>query len=220
MKSAQQYFLQALEDRLKHPLPGFHVQEKLEPATRKLLERFPSPDKPPRESAVLILLYFEKKDFHTVFIRRNQYDGVHSGQIAFPGGKMETDDPSHTHTALREAWEEIGLPMDTVKVLGLLSPLFIPPSNFNVQPVVGFTNKVIDFKADITEVAEIFTVPLQSLLDPLNQKKETIMVKDGLQIEVPCYVYDNKIVWGATSMILSEFIELASNVYLEMIRNY
>lgn len=220
MKSAQQNFLQALEDRLKKPLPGFRVQEKLEPATRKLLARFPSPGKPPRESAVLILLYYENKDFHTVFIRRNQYEGVHSGQIAFPGGKMETEDPSHTHTALREAWEEIGLPMNTVKVLGLLSPLFIPPSNFNVQPVVGYTNEAIDFKADITEVAEIFSVSFQSLLDPTNQKKETIIVKDGLQIEVPCYVYDSKIVWGATSMILSEFIDLASPIYLELIRNY
>ena len=219
MKSAQQFFLQALEERLKHPLPGFHVQEKLEPATRKLLARFPLPDKPPRESAVLILLYYENNDFHTVFIRRNQYEGVHSGQIAFPGGKMEKEDPSHEHTALREAWEEIGLPMDSVKVLGHLSPLFIPPSNFNVQPVIGYTNKAIDFKADRIEVAEIFTVPLQSLIDSSNQKKETIVVKDGLQIEVPCYVFDSKIVWGATSMILSEFIEIATKIYLKMIRD-
>lgn len=203
-------FLKILEQELAKPLPGFKLQEKLEPATRKQFSKYPKPEHAPRESAVLILLIPKQHDFEIVFIQRNLYDGVHSGQIAFPGGKMEKTDASHMHTALRETWEEIGVPAKDVIVLGHLSQLYIPPSNFNVQPVVGYCNYQPNFKADLSEVAEIFSVPLQEVLNPLNQKKEAITIHDGLKLEVPCYVFNGKIVWGATSMILSEFIEVAT----------
>ncbi len=202
------FFLNTLETLLHEPLPGFPLQEKMEPPTRRVSILNNQHELPARESAVLVLLFPKKEQLHTVFIRRNVYDGAHSGQVSFPGGKMETFDQSHIHTALRETREEIGLAENQVRVLGMLSPLYVPPSNFNIQPVVGYSSNPNHFIPDPTEVAEVFTVPLNNLLDPVYQTKKAVRLADGNVMEVPCYIFDNKIVWGATSMILSEFNEV------------
>jgi 8-oxo-dGTP pyrophosphatase MutT (NUDIX family) len=201
-------FLNVLKTNLLNPLPGINAHQRLEPVSRKRYNPFPDPLKPPRESAVLILIFPENGGLSTAFIKRNEYDGVHSGQIAFPGGKMELTDESLSHTAIREAYEEIGITPTDIQVIGYLSSIYIPPSNFNVQPVIGWLPYTPEFKIDTSEVSMAFSVPLKELFSGNNIHKETISFRDGFNIEVPCYILQNQIIWGATSMILSEFIEV------------
>lgn len=202
-------FLSALKNNLLTSLPGQSAQEKLEPISRKRFNPFPDPTKPPRESAVLILLFPENGGLSTAFIKRNEYDGVHSGQVAFPGGKKEFSDENHSFTALREANEEIGITPEDVIIIGNLSVIYIPPSNFNVQPVVGWLPYTPKFLIDPSEVSMVFSVPLKEILMKENIHKKTITLRDGSNIEAPCYIFSNQVIWGATSMILSEFIEVA-----------
>ncbi|MCK9290882.1 MAG: CoA pyrophosphatase [Bacteroidales bacterium] len=208
MTTKDHLFIQRLDSLLKGPLPGGSAQMQLEPATRKLFPDRPSAADPPRESAVLVLLYPQANSLHTVLIKRNDYNGVHSGQVSFPGGKMEASDPDHICTALRETREEIGVAETQIQILGNLSPLYVPPSNFNIQPVVGFSRHALQFSPDPYEVAEIFTVSMEEMLNPALVKKETVRLADGRLFQVPCYVFHQQIVWGATSMIISEFIEI------------
>lgn len=204
-------FIEQLRLLLQKELPGFRSQERLEPSTRKRFLNFKH-DQPPRESAVLLLLFPSGNALTTVFIKRNIYDGVHSGQIAFPGGRSEESDKDAVATALRETEEEIGIRAADVNILGLLSPLYIPPSNFNVQPVVGFINYEPTFKPDPAEVSGVITASLDHLLNPSTLQQKTITLGDGQSIKVPCYALESEIIWGATSMILSEFLEIASKL--------
>lgn len=201
-------FLSVLKSNLLNPLPGIPAHQKLEPISRKRYNPFPDPLKPPRQSAVLILIFPQNEELSTAFIRRNEYDGVHSGQVAFPGGKMELSDENLTQTAIREAQEEIGIVPSDISILGNLSSIYIPPSNFNVQPVIGWLPYTPEFKIDTSEVSMAFTVTLKDMLTPNNIYKKTITFRDGSNIEVPCYYLQDQIIWGATSMILAEFIEV------------
>lgn len=199
---------QRLKKQLEMPLPGVRAQQKTEPITRQNFnEKYPH-EHPPRLSAVLILLYEDEGAIKTVFIERQQYDGVHSGQIAFPGGRFEKSDSSLIYTALREAHEEVGIQPQTVEVVGKLSNLFIPPSNFDVLPVIGITSEKPVFVADPIEVKKIIQVDLDHLLNPSNCRMKEITLRNNHRVSVPCFVYHDIIIWGATAMILSEFIEL------------
>lgn len=197
-----------LKTQLELPLPGMQAQLKTEPITRQNFREKYIHQHAPRLSAVLILLFEEKGQIKTVFIERAVYDGVHSGQIAFPGGRHEESDESLIFTALRETNEEIGIPMSTLKVIGQLSNLFIPPSNFDVLPVVGYTTEYPIFKPDPAEVNKIIPVELTHLLNGDNCRNEQILLRNNTQITAPCYVYEDLKIWGATSMILSEFLEV------------
>lgn len=201
-------FINALENSLFNELPGRSAQQKLEPISRKRFNPFPDPTRPPRESAVLILIFPENDGLSTAFIKRNEYDGVHSGQVAFPGGKKELSDVSLSFTALREANEEIGINPEDVQIIGNLSIIYIPPSNFNVQPVIGWLPYTPKFLIDPSEVSMVFSVPLNEIMMEENIHKKTVTLGDGSNIEVPCYIFSNQIIWGATSMILREFIEV------------
>lgn len=201
-----------LKKRLLLPLPGLTAQQKLEPATRKRFISSFSNSETPRESAVLILLFPENNSLKTVFIQRNEYFGVHSGQVAFPGGQAEKQDIDLAHTALRETNEEIGIPANDVVILGSLSSLYIPPSNFNVLPFVGYLPNTPVFKIDPKEVSSAFAVTISEILHPKSLQTKSIQVSNGNWLDVPCYFLENKIVWGATSMILSEFIEVLNDV--------
>jgi 8-oxo-dGTP pyrophosphatase MutT (NUDIX family) len=155
-----------------------------------------------------LILFFPEKDIpNIVFIQRPEYDGVHSGQIAFPGGKAEVSDSSMQHTALRETGEEIGVNTGDIKMIGKLTKLYIPPSNFLVEPFVGYVNYKPVFVPDAKEVSEIVTVSLDELMD-----KKSFQLRDidalGLTYKVPCFFVRQKIIWGATSMILNELMEV------------
>ncbi len=136
-------------------------------------------------------------------IRRAEDGLTHSGQISLPGGSQEAGE-SLQETALREACEEIGAACAELDVLGQLSPLYIPPSNFLVTPTVGWADQRPDFRCDPREVAELIEVPLSALFDRNVMKREPWTLR-GATVEVPFYQIGPHKVWGATAMILSEF---------------
>ena len=187
-------------------LPGEEAQQRMAPAYRGSFHHAGNPAK----AGVMILLYPFRDEANLVFIKRNEYEGHHSGQVSFPGGAFETEDRTILHTALRETREELGM-SDEIEVLGTLSQVHIPVSNFLVYPVVGWTNSRPDFEPDPTEVQYLIESPVGALLDPSNRESETIF-KHGKEIVTPYYKIGEEKIWGATAMILSEFLQLASTL--------
>lgn len=204
-------FTQLLKEQLRRDLPGPEAQSKLEPEIRRILrQKAVSTSQTARESAVLLLLFPKSDQLQLLFIQRAEYDGVHSGQIAFPGGRFENTDITLETTALRETAEETGIPANEINIIGKLTSLYIPPSNFNVHPFVGIINSEPTFFPDPVEVAKVLPIPVFELQKPEIIQQKTITTSDGYVLDVPCYVYDDHTIWGATSMILSEFLEVVS----------
>lgn len=168
------------------------------------VNHFKSTPNSPRKAAVLILLYPIQNISHFALIQRPNYEGKHSGQISFPGGKWEKEDLSLNHTALREAWEETNISEKDVELLGNLSQIYIPPSNFEVTPVLGISENRPLFKPDKREVNEIIEVPLSELLDQSNLKTTELKIENGKRLSTPYFDLRSKIVWGATAMMLNE----------------
>ncbi len=192
-------------DLLKQKLPGEKAQLLMAPNFRGHLS---SPGKPV-EAAVLVLFYPSDGKMHLVFIKRNEYDGPHSAQVSFPGGAKEADDLSLEETALRETREELGI-REQIEVLGALTPLHIPVSNFMVYPFVGWMEQRPVFQPDSSEVQYVIEAPLRDLLDPANGDSETIYHHEQ-SIEAPFYRVGKEKIWGATAMMLSEVLFLATS---------
>ena len=199
--------LTEIKYNLQQPLPGNVAQIRMSPSIRRELLRFPNENKTIRKSAVLISLFLENDQINTLLIKRATYDGVHSGQISFPGGKFEEFDSSLIQTALREAQEEVGIDPFKVEVLGTLTPLFIPVSNMEVLPVIGLLKEKPVLHLNLQEVEFTISVPICHLKNPDNLLRKTIIVREN-SIEAPYFKVDCEDVWGATAMIISEFIEL------------
>lgn len=160
-----------------------------------------------RMAAVLILLYPDNGSICTVFIQRPEYDGVHSGQISFPGGSAEQTDNNIIDTALREAREEVGADPSGISVISTLTPLFIPVSNMLVTPVVGWAEKRPDFKCQDEEVVFLIESELRKLLDPSIVKSKLLEVRGEL-LDVKYFDYEGYIIWGATAMMLNELLTI------------
>lgn len=196
------------EQKMKEPLPGLSAQLKMEPPHRNNEFRKNPDFSNYRRSAVLIILWVDQDILKTAFILRPEYDGFHSNQIAFPGGKSEKSDQSFIHTALREANEEVGINPASVKVVGSLTPLFIPPSKFIVYPIIGITKSQPDFKTDQREVEALLVTDISIFQQTENIVKQQFIVRDTIIDDIPCYKMGSHFVWGATAMILSELLEL------------
>ncbi len=194
-----------IREKLSQSLPGAEAWKKMTPSTRSLQTPTEETLFKAQKGAVLLLLYPFLDEPHLVLIKRQEYPGVHSGQISFPGGKIELADESPQSAALREANEETGIAISEVEVLGTLSNLFIPPSNFWVHPFVGRALKRPNFLADPNEVAQIIEVPVRHFTEPENQKLGKITIRENLKMEVPYYEYEGHKIWGATAIMLSEF---------------
>jgi len=201
-------FVNELKQQLNKPLPGFAAQKKMTSMDRFNESEFEAKYAQAKKGAVLILFYPYKNSIYTVFIQRQEYEGVHSGQISFPGGRFEESDKSLINTALRESQEEVGIDISKVKILGSISKLYIPPSNFLVLPVIGITNERPDFCADIKEVKEILEIEFSFFLDKKNTTYKEIKVFNKLTINAPCFNIEGKVIWGATAMIISELCEI------------
>ncbi len=201
-------FKEFLELRLKHPLPGKEAQNIMQPLpskspTSKLNYAPQTSDF--RNSSVLVPIIAWNGQMEVVFTLRTE--GIkHGGQISFPGGGKEGDESIET-TALREAREEIGLVEDSVNVVGVLTPLYINHSGNMVVPVVGFIEQEQKFVPNPNEVEEIFTIPLSDLIEQKNHIREEWNLRN-IQYNVPFWDLHRVPLWGATAMILSEFIEL------------
>lgn len=191
-----------------HPLfrlPGEQAQFKMVPKGR---EKFISPSMVYQPSAVLIYLFPDHEGkTHISILRRTVYPGHHSGQLALPGGKFEPEDRNIIQTAIRETKEEIGISIDSQQVIGRLSPLAVPISNFEITPVVAYSHNVPDFILDPVEVDQLYLLPIQKLIQApvLSGNFES---KNNLQIHAPYYAIDDLKIWGATAMILAEFIHI------------
>lgn len=200
-----------LKYRLSLPLPGLEAQLKMAHLERRLnLSHYKVPSYA-RNGAVLILLFEDDGALKTCFIERTQYDGVHSGQIAFPGGKKEPDE-SLQQTALREAAEEVGVNPADVELLGQLTELYIPPSNFLVHPFVGAISYRPAFFPQPAEVAEVVEIKIDDLADVRLRGEKQITRSNGTAVQTPFYDVQGKTVWGATAMIISEFMEVVNAV--------
>jgi 8-oxo-dGTP pyrophosphatase MutT (NUDIX family) len=162
------------------------------------------PDEHTRISAVLILFYPVENIIHIPLMVRPVYKGVHSGQVSLPGGRREEGDHTLMETALREAKEEIGVVPGQIEILGTLSELYVPASNFLVLPVVGATSQRPDFKPDPYEVDRLLEVPLDEIQDVTRIGSKEIVVRDTITIQAPYYDLQGQTVWGATAMIISE----------------
>ena len=203
-------FPEILKHELTKKLPGTEVQWELASSDRMIRDfpRVPGPDA--RIAAVLILLYPDIGLVHTVFMQRHNYDGVHGGQISFPGGKKEDSDKDIIHTAIREAEEETGIDPKGISVLGTLTPLFIPVSNMIVTPVVAWTDRKPDFIHQPEEVVFLINAELNRFLDQSILKTKLFEIR-GEMINVKFFDYDGHVIWGATAMILNELLTIIRN---------
>lgn len=165
--------------------------------------------------AVLIALYPDEMGIvRTVLMKRPDYDGTHSGQVSFPGGKMEEADATVIETALREAEEEVNIKPHEVKVVGQLTNLYIPPSNFLVHPVLGILEKQPLLMPDKHEVQSIHLPELTYLLrDDIIEEKD-IVLSSGFKMRTPYFEVDGHTVWGATAMMIAELKEVLKGIGL------
>ncbi|WP_264563514.1 NUDIX hydrolase [Flavobacterium sp. N3904] len=170
----------------------------------------------PKKAAVMMLFYPKNGMTHLVLIVRNSYKGVHSSQIAFPGGKYEKEDLDYEYTALRETHEEIGVHPSKIQVLKNFTQLYIPPSNFMVYPFLGICRDEIFFYPDPVEVADIIELPLTTFLSDSIVVNTEMTTSYSNSIEVPAFKIEGHIVWGATAMMLSE-LKIVLNSVLKKI---
>ena len=193
-----------LRQRLGEPLPGLRAQELMMGRVIPLPRTVPDNA---RLSAVLCLLYPENDELHMLLMKRMEDRTAHSGQVSFPGGRFEAGDGDMQTTALREAHEEVGVHPAIVDVVGALTPLYIPVSNFNVFPYVGFVNHRPDLNPNRHEVSHVIAAPLSDLLHDGRKTVADVSspIMPGLIRNVRAYrLDDGTIIWGATAMIISE----------------
>ncbi len=200
-------FVSKLKEEILKGLPGTEVQWSLASSDRMIkgFPRFPKEDS--KEAAVLILFYPRGNLIYTVFIQRPEYNGVHGGQISFPGGKKEDSDPDLVHTALREASEEVGVNPSEIGVISTLTPLYIPVSNMVVTPVAGWMDRTPEFIRQEEEVVFIIEADIKTLLDPDSVKTRPFKIRDEM-IDIRYFDYKNNVIWGATAMIFNELVAI------------
>jgi 8-oxo-dGTP pyrophosphatase MutT (NUDIX family) len=188
---------------LRQPLPGLPAQLRMSPPGRVVA--LPA-GVSPRDAGVLVLLYPIQGELHFVLTRRNDRLGNHSGQISFPGGRREPADVDIAATALREANEELGILSAGIEVIGELTQLYVPPSNFVIHPIVAFAQHAPAFTPQPDEVAEVIEVKLRRLLDPSikHAVSRPLLSLNGQVVMAPAYRLAGHDVWGATAMVLSE----------------
>ncbi len=204
-------FIRQLHADLALPLPGRAAQFRMapHPVSRTQLgrSRYEVVPADARRGGVLALFYPWQETVYLPFILRPEYNGVHSSQVAFPGGGFEAEDGDLTRTALREAYEEVGIHSDQVKVLGTLSPLYVYASNYLVLPTVAWCDERPNFRVDPYEVAALIETPLAELMDPVHRREEEWDLRSE-RVRVPYYLVQEHIIWGATAMMLSELLAL------------
>ena len=206
-------FAEKLGEEIEKGLPGTDVQWEMASSDR-LVRNFPRvPGKDAAEAAVLILLYRYNGSIRTAFIQRPEYNGVHGGQISFPGGKKEKKDHSLRETALREASEEIGIDASSVKIIGVLTPLFIPVSNIIVAPYVGWFKNRPEFIPEKKEVVFIIEADLEPFLNYSIVSRKPFNIR-GEQIDIKYFDYKGSVIWGATAMILNELLVIMNKANL------
>ncbi len=193
-------------------LPGENAHAVYSPPYRPLFSNAEILTKDPKFAAVNILLYLKDERWYFPLIVRTENErDRHSGQISLPGGKKESDDPDFAHTAKRETSEEVGIDLHYIRIIREMSPIYIPPSNFYVKPYVSYTKRNPEFFLQTSEATELIEFPVDSLLN-MAAKPQMEVLLGSRGAAVPVIEFNGYRIWGATSMILSEFSNLMKNL--------
>jgi len=207
-------FAAFLHARLSQPLPGQQAQYQMAPLSRRQPSRSSVEAKDCREAGVLALFYPDEEAApHLLLTRRPEAMNKHAGQIAFPGGRREKGE-SLEETALRETEEEVLIPAERIDVIGELTPLYIPPSNFCVHPFVGLIDHTPDLGVRTEEVADIFGVPPGHLVNP-DMRSIRQMHVGGAERDIPHFLFQDHVVWGATAMMMAELAAVLNPLVLD-----
>jgi 8-oxo-dGTP pyrophosphatase MutT (NUDIX family) len=201
-------FIEKLTTALAMPLPGEAGQQPMAARPINKTRYNFAHQGAVRQGGVLILLYPSADKVYFPLTQRHTYPGVHSGQVSLPGGKLEQDDEDLIATAIRETTEEIGVAGEDIRIIGRLSELYIQASHFRVIPSVGFVHKRPNFVLDKREVAKLIEVSIEELTDPRSRTSREMTVRPDLDLHIPYYSLQGHMVWGATAMILSEFVTI------------
>lgn len=188
-------------------LGGLDAQFKLAPPSRKPYGENEIRTKNPKSAAVLALFYERNNETNFLLTLRANYNGTHASQISFPGGKSNSSDLNLQQTALREAEEEIGISIKKVKIIREMTQVYIPPSNFLVTPFIGYLNENPIFTQNY-EVKKLIEISVKDFLNDTAITATTVKTLTATELEVPCFLLNNYVVWGATAMMLSEIREL------------
>jgi len=207
-------FAAFLHSRLSQPLPGQRAQYQMAPLSRRQPSRSSIEAQDCREAGVLALFYPDADEQpHLLLTRRPEAMNKHAGQVAFPGGRREAGE-SLEETALRETEEEVLIAARSIDVLGELTPLYIPPSNFCVHPFVGITENTPDLTVRTEEVADIFGVRPVHLTDP-SKRSVRRMQLGGAERDIPHFLFQDHLVWGATAMMMAELAAVLDPLVLD-----
>lgn len=202
------HFFSMLKERLNAPLPGLAAQLNMVPHPRPGNQVYTDTDvlDSCKKAGVLVLLYPRGTRVFVVLTRRTELVDSHQAQISFPGGRQEEGE-SLEQTALRETCEELGIHPSVNETLGKLTPLYIPPTDYCIYPVVARMKEQLPFKPSQHEVAEVLEISLDYLTDPKTSQRE-IWTLRGMDVDVPFYYFKGHKIWGATAMVLAEFVEI------------
>ncbi|GAA3576706.1 CoA pyrophosphatase [Snuella lapsa] len=208
-------FLKSLPKIKNIQLPGEVSHYKMVPPFRReLLKHHQKETHKARRAGVLALFYPDSnKQTRFVLILRKTYEGVHSAQIGFPGGKLEEQDISIQATAVRETYEEVGVPENQIMVIKELTEVYIPPSNFFVYPFMGILKDVPRFFRQEDEVEAVLEIPLEHFLEHERLITKRVKTSYSVDVEVPAFHLNGHVVWGATAMILSEIKDLLKQAF-------
>lgn len=205
-------FLADIYKLKEKPLGGLESQFKMAPLLRKRFSLEDIASQKPKDSAVLALFYPGIDNITNILLMlRASYNGVHSSQISFPGGKKDKKDPSLQHTALRETEEEIGIAKNDIMIFREMTKTYIPPSNFMVTPFLGLLNTKPRFKTN-EEVERLIEVNVKELLDENSLTSKNLTTSYMKNVDVPCFKLNDYTVWGATAMMLSEIKDLLKSI--------
>jgi 8-oxo-dGTP pyrophosphatase MutT (NUDIX family) len=199
------HFVEYIKTELAKELPGINAQFIMAPNDRKPDPNYLTQLKQYKNSAVMLLVYPEGDHIKMVLTVRQSTLGNHAGQISLPGGKVDDTDISLAQTAIRETYEEIGVKLGSHQLLGKLTPLHIPVTNYLVNPFVAFAENKPNFIINEQEVASIIDLDIELINNSLIKKRKKISIAAGYEIDAPYYTVGSHVIWGATAMILSEF---------------
>jgi len=204
-----QRFITQLKITINKDLPGEESHQKMRVIYDQSIE-LPFSKINSTQAAVLILLYLADNEIYFFLTKRTDELKNHKGQISLPGGKQEGNEKL-IDTALRETQEEIGINKTSISIIGTITPLFVPVTGFMIYPFIGYSLNKLDPKPDPVEVATIFSVNISDLLNKENRTTEQRNIR-GYDVQVPYFKLNDYQVWGATSMILSEFRDLIKSI--------
>lgn len=201
-------FVETLKDKLQnHPLPGQDAQYIMagENIRHKKIDLHALSNY--KKSAVCLLLYENKGDVNFILIKRPTTHQYHAGQIALPGGSCDNTE-TYEQAATRELYEEAGVIISEENIIGNLTPLYIPISNFYIQPIVAYANPRPLFKPNAYEVEELIEYKLKNILNEQIVSETTVHLINGIKIKAPYFDVQGNVLWGATAMLLSEVKQL------------